>query len=70
MKNYLFYFLVGAIALFTIQCAQPRPLTGGQKDTTPPKLQKLSPANLSTQFSGNTIAMEFDEFVEIKKPKF
>ncbi len=66
MKTFLFYFLIGAIALHSIQCAQPRPLTGGQKDNQPPKVKKLSPANLSTNFSGNTIAMEFDEFVEIK----
>ena len=65
MKNYIFY-LLGIISVLLIQCAQPKGLTGGQKDTQPPKVLKLSPQNLTTNFSGQTIAMEFDEYVEVK----
>ncbi len=54
------------IALITIQCAQPRPLNGGTKDTTPPQIIQSSPKNLSTGFNGHTIAMVFDEYVQVK----
>ena len=54
------------VAIITINCAQPRPLTGGTKDTTPPKIMQSSPKNLSTGFSGHTIALVFDEYVQIK----
>ncbi len=59
-------FFIGAIALIFVTCAQPRGLTGGEKDTQAPKVLKLSPQNLTTGFRGHTIAMEFDEFVQIK----
>lgn len=49
-----------------VQCAQPRDLSGGAKDTEPPKVLKLSPQNFSTNFRGQTIAMEFDEYVQIR----
>jgi hypothetical protein len=54
------------VALITINCAQPRPLTGGTKDTTAPQIIQSSPKNLSSGFSGHTIAMVFDEYVQIK----
>lgn len=66
MKNKFFFLWVGALALISVKCAQTGNLTGGAKDNTPPKITKLSPANLTTNFSNNTIAMEFDEYVEIK----
>ena len=54
------------VALITIKCAQPRPLNGGTKDTTPPQITQSSPPNLSTGFNGHTIAMVFDEYIQIK----
>lgn len=49
-----------------ISCAQEKGITGGKKDTTPPKIISSNPQNLSTNFDGNTIAMVFDEFVQVK----
>ncbi|MGB0390100.1 MAG: Ig-like domain-containing protein [Salibacteraceae bacterium] len=63
-KLFLFISLISSVIL--IRCAQPRNLSGGEKDTIPPKVLKLSPQNLSTGFQGQTLAMEFDEYVQIK----
>lgn len=65
MKAFPLY-LIGTIALILTQCAQPRALKGGKKDSEAPKILKLSPQNLTTGFQGHTIAMEFDEYVQIK----
>lgn len=42
------------------------PLTGGQKDTQPPKLIQATPLNASVNFTGKTIELKFDEFVQVK----
>ena len=64
--KYFYIILIFAISLTLTQCAQPRNLTGGTKDVTPPRILKLSPQNLSTNFRGAAIALEFDEYVQIK----
>ena len=46
-------------------CAQKGAVTGGVKDTEPPKIEESVPLNFSTQFSGNTIELKFDEFVKV-----
>lgn len=57
--------VIGAI-IFIISCAQQRPLTGGEKDTTPPKIKSSSPQNFSKNYTGNTIAFEFDEYIQVQ----
>jgi hypothetical protein len=42
------------------------PLTGGTKDETPPKIVKQDPENKTTNFSGNEIKIEFDEFIQLR----
>ncbi|MFT4753565.1 MAG: hypothetical protein ACI9GM_000191 [Salibacteraceae bacterium] len=64
MKFYTVVLLI-ATSITLIQCAQPRNLSGGQKDTSSPKVLHLSPKNLSTNFTGTSIAMDFDEYVKI-----
>ena len=55
-----FYFL-------TNSCAQQQPLSGGPRDTIPPKLIKeLSTQNFQTNFKKQTIELAFDEYIEIK----
>ena len=54
------------VAFILIKCAQPRPITGGNKDTTPPKILHSGPTNYTTGFNGHTIMMEFDEYVLVK----
>lgn len=60
------FIVICFVALILVKCAQPRPLNGGEKDTTPPKILRSSPQNLSTGFEGHVFAMEFDEYVQIK----
>lgn len=49
------------------QCANPIPLTGGEKDETPPKVVKdgMLPANLQTNFVKQDITFTFDEWVKL-----
>ena len=61
------------IALISLlfSCAQQAALTGGDKDTTPPKIitDKTVPKQLSTFFSSKTITLEFDEYIALKSIK-
>ncbi len=61
------HFPVILLLLFlSIQCASPGSPTGGDKDTTPPKLLKSTPTNASVNFKGKEIILFFDEFVKLK----
>jgi hypothetical protein len=42
------------------------PLNGGERDTQPPKLLESNPKNASLNFTGRTIELKFDEFVQVK----
>ena len=39
---------------------------GGPRDRTPPKVLKIEPKNLTTNFSGNKITIEFDEYFNLQ----
>lgn len=59
MTKYLgFLFLI-----FVYSCANIVPPTGGPKDTEAPKVLMSSPRTGSTQYSGNSIWLEFDEYI-------
>ncbi|NND76678.1 MAG: hypothetical protein HKN39_00650 [Flavobacteriales bacterium] len=47
-------------------CAQIRSPQGGDKDLLPPVIKMMVPPNYSTNFSGNKILLEFDEYVTLK----
>lgn len=47
-------------------CAQIGSPTGGPKDTTPPKLVNAKPAQYTTRFTGNTITLTFDEYIDVQ----
>lgn len=64
MKLKGFIFLIFALLIYG--CAQVVPLTGGDKDETPPQEVKSSPKNKTTHFSENTITIEFDEFIRLQ----
>ncbi len=50
-------------------CANPRPPSGGPKDTTPPRLDSLhSTPNLQTNFVPKEIKLRFDEWVVLQNP--
>ncbi len=61
----LLYILVFIGALFS-QCAQIIPLSGGEKDVLPPRMVKSTPENASTDFKGNELIIEFDEYIQLR----
>jgi uncharacterized protein (DUF2141 family) len=67
MKRILLFFLVIIlIQQLTVLCgcANMIPPTGGDKDTLPPRLLKVTPPDSSTLFNNKTITFTFDEFIE------
>lgn len=67
MNNTLSNFLLGTfLALVFINCANKGRPEGGPKDITPPAIVKSTPENYTTNFTGNEIEIEFDEFIKIK----
>lgn len=59
-------FIYILFILVCVRCAQITPLTGGKKDTTPPKPVSYLPANASVNFNSKTIEIVFDEFISLK----
>jgi hypothetical protein len=55
--------------LLITSCAQIVTPGGGPKDDEAPKVKSSLPANKTTSFSQSKITINFDEFVEIKKPE-
>jgi uncharacterized protein (DUF2141 family) len=58
--------MVGTLTFFS--CGQPMPPTGGPRDTLPPVLVKAQPGDSTTNFQGNRIVLEFDEYVQLENP--
>ena len=67
MKRFFIYLF---FAFLLISCAQQSPLSGGEKDVFPPKVQRewITPKNESTHFNSSVIVLPFDEFVRLKQP--
>lgn len=64
-KSHAYIFFWVAILLLA-SCAQVVTPSGGTKDTEPPKVLKSSPGNYETNFSGNHLTLQFDEYVVVK----
>ncbi len=62
----LFIALLFSLLLTFTGCAKRGAITGGLKDTIPPVMVGSSPRNMSTQFKGNEIRIDFDEYIKIK----
>ncbi len=58
------YFFLAFLPFLFFACANPRPITGGAKDTIPPKIIKQIPLNKTTNFNSRTIILEFDERIK------
>ncbi len=61
MKKTIFYITLIIIVLFS-GCAQIGTLSGGEKDTIPPKFIRSNPPEQGLNFSENKITLTFDEF--------
>ncbi len=57
---------ITSIILLATSCARVGRPTGGEKDTTPPKVIFTKPAQQSVRFKGNEIILQFNELVTIK----
>ena len=62
----LLLFLSGLPVLLCTGCANMIPPTGGPRDSLPPVLVAALPKDSATNFTGNKITLNFDEFVEIQ----
>jgi uncharacterized protein (DUF2141 family) len=54
-----------ASCLLFLRCAQQSAPTGGPKDVTPPELVSTYPKNQSTDFAGERIVLEFNEYINV-----
>jgi len=61
-------FLLSAFLLLIASCAKIVMPSGGPRDTTPPVVVGEKPENGSTNFTGKTIKITFDEFVTLNNP--
>lgn len=64
-NNFLQFIFLSCVIILVSSCAQVVPLSGGEKDITPPKVVSSSPKNSQTQFTGNKIELEFNEYIKL-----
>lgn len=67
-SNFKLHSLLISLILFWSSCANIVAPTGGPKDEQPPIIVAESPANFSTRFTGNIIAIDLDEYVQLNNP--
>ncbi|GAB1463121.1 Ig-like domain-containing domain [Pedobacter sp.] len=70
LKNNKYSFHTKFIVLFLLAsvlagCAAMKSPEGGPRDTTPPKVLKMTPENLTRNFSAKKIIIEFDEYIKL-----
>ncbi len=53
--------------LLVAACAQVRDITGGDKDTQPPRLLVADPPDQSVRFRGQRIVLQFDERIQLDR---
>ena len=58
------FIMIMVLAL--AQCAKRGTPSGGEKDTTPPKLLRAEPENMTTNFKEKKIRLYFDEYIKLK----
>lgn len=56
------------LAAFLAGCAKISSPTGGPRDSTPPKVVKMTPENQSVRFHDKQIRIFFDEYVTLNNP--
>lgn len=57
-------FMPAIIAVLLYSCANQQPPGGGEEDKIPPKVKIISPRPNSTNFRGNSVILEFSEYVD------
>lgn len=66
MKDYTvkIFTIISAFFFLLQGCANQQPPSGGDDDKIAPKIQYIYPSNGAVNFSGKTITIEFDEYVD------
>jgi len=59
------FFIIYILAVGGSGCAQIGSPVGGPRDSIPPKLVSAYPKQNSTNFTGNKITLNFDEYIEV-----
>lgn len=54
------------LAIILYRCAKIGTISGGPKDTTPPKMTGSNPALFAKNFKGHRIRIDFDEYIVLK----
>lgn len=65
LKNRTLLYILFTALVFTA-CAKRGTITGGAKDTIAPYITGSSPKNMSTEFKGSEIRIDFNEYIKIK----
>jgi hypothetical protein len=65
-RYYRLSFLI--LVMLMTACAQVGSISGGPKDTTPPRVKKVTPENKMTNFVSRKIVYQFDEFIKLNNP--
>jgi hypothetical protein len=64
-KNILYSVLLFLFfTIFIYGCANQLPPSGGEDDISPPRVLKIEPKPNSLNYSGNTVEIEFDKYVD------
>ncbi len=64
-KTFIQHIIIFSSLLWWLACAQITPLTGGEKDITPPQVLKTVPLNNSVNIHPQKIYIQFDEFIKL-----
>ncbi len=59
-------FALPFILLLNTRCAQIMPLSGGERDLSPPQIVRQYPENNALNFKGAWLEIEFDENIQLK----
>lgn len=66
IKRFFGLCFLSALCIALWHCARRGTPTGGPKDEDPPVLTRTRPKNGTTNFKGNTIRLEFNEFIKLQ----
>jgi uncharacterized protein (DUF2141 family) len=66
MQKYFSKYILLLLVFTVVGCAKKGTITGGAKDTLAPKMIGSFPKNMSTNFNGKEIKINFDEYIKLK----
>lgn len=66
LENLTNFIVLIFISMVFYACASIQQPQGGPKDTEPPKILKITPKNLSVNFTAPKITVEFDEYFKLQ----